>query len=33
MDDEYWGAPLVGFGDTKAEVVVIGLAPAAHGGN
>jgi len=33
MDWKYWGAPLPGFGDTKAELVIIGLAPAAHGGN
>lgn len=32
-DWKYWGAPLPGFGDTKAELVIIGLAPAAHGGN
>jgi uracil-DNA glycosylase family 4 len=30
---KYWGAPLLGFGDTRAELVIIGLAPAAHGGN
>ncbi len=29
----YWARPLPGFGDPKARVVVIGLAPAAHGGN
>jgi len=33
MNWRYWGAPLPGFGDTQAELVVIGLAPAAHGGN
>jgi uracil-DNA glycosylase family 4 len=33
MDWKYWGAPLPGFGDTKAELVIVGLAPAAHGGN
>jgi len=33
MNEEYWGAPLVGFGDTNARLVMIGLAPAAHGGN
>ncbi len=32
-DDTYWGKPLPGFGDPKATVVVIGLAPAAHGAN
>jgi uracil-DNA glycosylase family 4 len=31
--EEYWGRPLPGFGDPGAEVVVLGLAPAAHGGN
>jgi len=30
---EYWGRPLPGFGDPKARVIVLGLAPAAHGGN
>ena len=30
---EYWGRPLPGFGDPSAELVVVGLAPAAHGGN
>jgi uracil-DNA glycosylase len=30
---EYWGRPLPGFGDPGARVVVLGLAPAAHGGN
>ena len=29
----YWGRPLAGFGDPRAGVVLIGLAPAAHGGN
>ena len=32
-DWEYWGRPLPGFGDPKASLVVVGLAPAAHGGN
>ena len=31
--EEYWGRPLPGFGDPDATVLVIGLAPAAHGGN
>ena len=31
--EEYWGKPLPGFGDPEARVLVIGLAPAAHGGN
>lgn len=32
-DFQYWGKPVSGFGDPKARLVVIGLAPAAHGGN
>jgi uracil-DNA glycosylase family 4 len=32
-DQEYWGRPLPGFGDTRARLLVVGLAPAAHGGN
>jgi uracil-DNA glycosylase family 4 len=32
-DEEYWGRPLPGFGDPRARVIVLGLAPAAHGGN
>ena len=32
-DEEYWGRPVPGFGDPHAEVVVVGLAPAAHGAN
>jgi len=32
-DDDYWGRPIPGFGDERARVVVLGLAPAAHGGN
>src|SRR5207244_12579376 len=31
--DTYWGRPLPGFGDPNARVFVLGLAPAAHGGN
>jgi uracil-DNA glycosylase family 4 len=31
--EEYWGRPLPGFGDPAARVLVLGLAPAAHGGN
>jgi uracil-DNA glycosylase family 4 len=33
LADEYWGRPLPGFGDPRARVLVLGLAPAAHGGN
>ena len=32
-DEEYWGRPLPAFGDPAARIVVVGLAPAAHGGN
>jgi uracil-DNA glycosylase family 4 len=32
-DEAYWGRPLPGFGDPQASVFVLGLAPAAHGGN
>jgi len=32
-DEEYWGRPVPGFGDPAATVFVLGLAPAAHGGN
>ena len=32
-EEEYWGRPIPGFGDPDAAVVVLGLAPAAHGGN
>ena len=32
-DEVYWGRPVPGFGDPAARIVVVGLAPAAHGGN
>ena len=32
-DDVYWGRPVPGFGDPDARVLLVGLAPAAHGGN
>jgi uracil-DNA glycosylase family 4 len=32
-DQEYWGRPVPGFGDPRARLVVVGLAPAAHGAN
>jgi uracil-DNA glycosylase family 4 len=32
-DDTYWGKPVPGFGDPAARVLVLGLAPAAHGAN
>nr|MDP9327883.1 uracil-DNA glycosylase [Actinomycetota bacterium] len=32
-DQVYWGRPVPGFGDPEARVLILGLAPAAHGGN
>src|SRR5262249_16573140 len=32
-DEQYWGRPMPGFGDPAARVLILGLAPAAHGGN
>lgn len=32
-DQTYWGRPVPGFGDPRARVLILGLAPAAHGGN
>ena len=32
-DQEYWGRPVPGFGDPAAHILIVGLAPAAHGGN
>ncbi len=32
-DEEYWGAPVPGFGPADASIAILGLAPAAHGGN
>jgi len=31
--EEYWGRPIPGFGDPGARVLILGLAPAAHGAN
>ena len=31
--EEYWGKPVPGFGDPKARLLIVGLAPAAHGAN
>ncbi len=31
--EEYWGRPVPGFGDPRAQLLIIGLAPAAHGAN
>ena len=33
INEEYWGKPVPGFGDTRARVMVVGLAPGAHGSN
>ena len=32
-DQEYWGRPVTGFGDRRARLVLVGLAPGAHGSN
>ena len=32
-DEEYWGKPVPGFGDPNARLLIVGLAPAAHGAN
>tara|TARA_B100000989_G_scaffold283868_1_gene250122 strand:+ start:1649 stop:2329 length:681 start_codon:yes stop_codon:yes gene_type:complete len=32
INEKYWGKPVAGFGDTNAKLMIIGLAPAAHGG-
>ncbi len=32
-DQEYWGRPVPAFGDPRARLLIVGLAPAAHGGN
>jgi uracil-DNA glycosylase family 4 len=32
-DETYWGRPIPGFGDPEARILIVGLAPAAHGGN
>lgn len=33
QNDQYWGKPVPGFGDERARLVIVGLAPAAHGAN
>ena len=33
FDQSYWGKPITGFGDINAKLLMVGLAPAAHGGN
>ena len=32
-NEEYWGKPITGYGDPDAQLLMVGLAPAAHGGN
>ena len=32
-DEPYWGRPIPGWGDEQARIAIVGLAPAAHGGN
>ena len=32
INEKYWGKPVTGFGDTNAKLLILGLAPAAHGG-
>ncbi|MFD8530863.1 uracil-DNA glycosylase [Streptosporangium canum] len=32
-EETYWGRPIAGWGDERPEVLIVGLAPAAHGGN
>ncbi|MGK5552727.1 uracil-DNA glycosylase [Actinomadura kijaniata] len=33
LDEEYWGRPVAGWGDPAPKIMIVGLAPAAHGGN
>ena len=33
QDQTYWGKPVPGFGDSDARIIVVGLAPGAHGSN
>jgi uracil-DNA glycosylase len=33
LDEPYWGRPIPGWGDPEPSIVIVGLAPAAHGGN
>ena len=32
-NEVYWGKPITGFGEINAQIIIVGLAPAAHGGN
>ena len=33
INEKYWGKPITGFGDISGKILLVGLAPAAHGGN
>ncbi len=33
LNEDYWGKPVTGFGDINAKILIVGLAPAAHGAN
>ena len=33
LDEPYWGRPIAGWGDDRPSILIVGLAPAAHGGN
>ena len=33
INENYWGKPITGFGNSNAKILIVGLAPAAHGGN
>ena len=33
INEKYWGKPITGFGDLSGKILLVGLAPAAHGGN
>ena len=33
INENYWGKPITGFGDLNSKILLVGLAPAAHGGN
>ena len=32
INEDYWGKPVTGFGNNNAKILILGLAPAAHGG-
>ena len=33
INENYWGKPITGFGDLNSKILLVGLAPAVHGGN